>query len=842
MKANEETLILIVEDSLTQAEELRFILEEYRYQVEHALNGEVALQKLDHLEPDIIVSDIMMPGMDGYTFCSIVKSNHKFKHIPVILLTSLSDPRDVIKGLECGADSFLTKPYSEEFLLSRITYFLQNASLRRIDSNDDTAEVLFANQRFTILSSSRQILDILLSTYEDSIRKNEELMETNRTLKLTQDKLTKLNESLERAIRDRTQQLEDSNKHLIEEVIEKKQLAEELQRAQTLLKSSLESPKDMLILSIDKNYRYLYFNNAYKESMKSTYQVNVEIGMNILTCISIEEDRKKSKSYYDKAIGGTPHSTIEEYGGAEKKFFESFYNPTIDQNNEIIGATVFTRDITSRLKTEKALHHSEQQYRNLFEKMEEGFALHEIICNDVGVPVDYRFLEINPAYEVLTGHLAANLIGKTVREVFPETENYWIETYGRVALSGQPAHFENYSRALNKYFHIMAYQPKPGEFATLFFDVTEQKEAQKKLNDSNELNKYLLKTIPFGMDIIDAEGTIQFMNEKLKKIFGEEAIGKKCWEIFRDEKTQCLQCPLKEEIQIGKISTLETSKVLNNRIFQINHTGMKFNGKKAILEIHQDITERKENEKELIQAKEKAEEADRLKTSFLANMSHEIRTPLNSIIGFSELLSDPDIDCGQKNKFAHIINTNGNQLLSIINDIIDFSKIEAGIMYAKYASFDLNKVIHDVFTDFSMKAKEKEIDLIVESPAFEQNIILVSDEHKVRQILTNLVGNALKFTQVGRIKINYLQKDGFIELHVKDSGIGIAPEYCEKIFDRFVQVDASFSKKFGGNGLGLSITKNLVELLGGRIWVESEINIGSTFYFTLPLFDQLAIN
>jgi PAS domain S-box-containing protein len=827
--------ILIVEDSLTQAEELKFILEEYNYTVQHAVNGEIALQMLINNRPDIIISDIVMPGMDGYTFCSTLKSNENYKLIPVILLTSLSDPRDVIKGLECGADSFLIKPYNEEFLIARIRYFIDNAQLRTTQVEDKSPEVLFANQRYTILSSSRQILDILLSTYEDSIRKNEELLEANKNLKIAQEKLFKLNTSLEQTVKLRTQELENTNAQLLEEVVERKQLSEELQRSQLMLKSSLESPKDMIILSIDKNYHYQYFNRTHEMVMKKAYGATIAIGMNILECISNEEDRLKAKMNYDKALYGESHTTIQEYGENEISYYETLYNPTYNNAGEIIGITAFARDITERMKIEEALRQSEEQYRNLFNKMEEGFALHEIIRDENGVPIDYRFLEMNPAFESLTGLNLVDSKGKRVLEVMPETEKFWIDTYGKVALTGQFEHFENYARAIGKYFHVMAYSPAPNQFATFFYDVTEQKNAELKYRESNEFNQSLIKTIPFGMDIVDEEGNVLFLSDNLINTFGQDSVGRKCWQLYRDDKTQCVNCPLLSGIDVGKTSLYETCDVLGGRIFQISHTGMIFNGKKAILEIFQDISERKQNEQELIKAKLRAEESDRLKSSFLANMSHEIRTPLNSIIGFSELLTDPDLEAETQHEFANLINTNGNQLLSIISDIIDISKIETGQVEIKTSTININSFMQNIHKEFSFKANQKGIEFKLSIPENTENILLETDELKLRQVLVNLAGNALKFTNKGEVEMGYSLKNSSVEFFVKDTGIGISAEYHQRIFERFQQVESAFSRKYGGNGLGLPISRSLVELLGGNLRVDSEVNKGSTFYFAIPV-------
>jgi two-component system CheB/CheR fusion protein len=247
-----------------------------------------------------------------------------------------------------------------------------------------------------------------------------------------------------------------------------------------------------------------------------------------------------------------------------------------------------------------------------------------------------------------------------------------------------------------------------------------------------------------------------------------------------------------------------------------------------------DINDRKKMETELLVSKEKAEESDRLKSAFLANMSHEIRTPLNSIIGFSDLLLDPDFGQDQRDEFIRMIGASGNNLLNIINDIIDLSKIESGQISFKISRLSIQKLIGDIQKEYSYRAVEKGIELRLDpSTSNLKDIYFESDELRLKQILINFVGNAIKFTEKGYIEIGFRIEENRIEFYVKDTGIGIPEEYHEKIFERFRQVDSSYTRKYGGNGLGLAISKSLAELLGGEIWMESEVGKGSTFFFTI---------
>jgi PAS domain S-box-containing protein len=247
-----------------------------------------------------------------------------------------------------------------------------------------------------------------------------------------------------------------------------------------------------------------------------------------------------------------------------------------------------------------------------------------------------------------------------------------------------------------------------------------------------------------------------------------------------------------------------------------------------------DITERKNTSDALKLAKEKAEESDRLKTAFLHNISHEIRTPMNAIVGFSALLTEPGLDEASMLSFIDTITQSSNQLLAIINDIIEIANIEAGILKSSKNEIQINLVFQRLFDQFYPVAIEKNIELIKESSLADNEAIILSDNTKFIQILTNLLSNALKFTVKGRIEFGYFLNDRFLNFYVSDTGIGIPENQFQRIFDRFYQVEHMMARHFEGTGLGLSISKAYVELMGGKIWVESEPGKGATFYFSLP--------
>jgi PAS domain S-box-containing protein len=251
-----------------------------------------------------------------------------------------------------------------------------------------------------------------------------------------------------------------------------------------------------------------------------------------------------------------------------------------------------------------------------------------------------------------------------------------------------------------------------------------------------------------------------------------------------------------------------------------------------------DITTIKHFESDLVQAKEKAEESDRLKSAFLANMSHEIRTPMNGILGFSELLKMPGLSGEQQQEYIKIIEKSGARMLNIINDIVDISKIESGLMKVTASETKINEQTEFVNIFFKPQAESKGLQLSFKNGLPDQEANIKTDREKVYAILINLVKNAIKYTFAGSIEFGYFLKTvgkrAELEFYVKDTGIGIPKDRQYAIFERFIQADIADTRAYQGAGLGLSIAKAYVEMLGGKIWVESNEGIGSVFYFTIP--------
>ncbi len=352
----------------------------------------------------------------------------------------------------------------------------------------------------------------------------------------------------------------------------------------------------------------------------------------------------------------------------------------------------------------------------------------------------------------------------------------------------------------------------------------------------------LLESAPEGVVVTDKEGYVLRVNNKFLSIFNyrpEETIGKHIDDLIAPDELKREAGRYTLVVGQGKDLSRETIRQTSDgrRLYvSILATPITTKGgMETFYVIYRDITDRKESEKKLKVAMEKARESDRLKTAFLSNMSHEIRTPLNAIVGFSELMATNDLMHKEKKEYASLISHSSKLLVTLINDIIDVSKIESGqlkIIKKDTRIDELLQSVYDSFENHRLQINREDVKWIYEKGS--EEYCVKTDPSRLRQILTNLLTNAFKFTESGYVKMGYKVEGGFIHFYVKDSGIGIARENIDRIFLRFQQADDSMTRKYGGTGLGLSISQSLVQLLGGTMKVRSEENKGSEFSFRIP--------
>lgn len=388
----------------------------------------------------------------------------------------------------------------------------------------------------------------------------------------------------------------------------------------------------------------------------------------------------------------------------------------------------------------------------------------------------------------------------------------------------------------------------PKGYIYIVNNITSRKKYEQEIIAARETYFNILNSINDGIFITDLNGVILDVNEGVTKMYGytrKELLGATPFDFASKDLNNVEEL---EKIITKTIENGEPSRFLywgqrkNGEVFPkdvIVNKG-KYVGMDVLITVSRDITEVKEFEKELIKAKEKAEENERLKTAFLQNMSHEIRTPLNGILGFSKLLENEHLTKEELKEYTALIQKSGKRLLETINNILDISKIETRQVQIVNKHFSLNELLEDLYSIFENDAIEKNLNLKQNiNPS--QDIILYSDELKLNQILTNLISNAIKFTSKGKVEYGYTLKDNVIEFFVRDTGIGIDESKFEKIFDRFAQVDPTLTRGYEGSGLGLAICKSLVELLNGKIWLQSKVGEGTIFYFIIPINDNTQI-
>ena len=497
---------------------------------------------------------------------------------------------------------------------------------------------------------------------------------------------------------------------------------------------------------------------------------------------------------------------------------------------------------------EEELKRNEAKFRTLTENIPDIVARYD---NEL------RLIYINPAINKITRRHIESFIGKTNKELGMPKEKLalWNESMRYVFQTGKQLIFEFDLRTKEdtSYFSTMLVPEfsENGDINTLLSvtrNISERKRIEIELRKSEERFRDIIFSSADWVWEVDKNLKYTYSSQKVHDLLEaseEEIIGKTPFDFMPEKEANRVATIFSEIVAKRKpIKDLENWNLgkkgeliclLTNGVPVFNDAG-ELNGYRGI---NKNITERKLSEYELIKAKEKAEESDRLKLAFLANMSHEIRTPMNGILGFTDLLLNPDLNSEEKENYIKIVHKSGQRMLNTVNDIIEISKIEAGLVGLKMGVTDINNRIEELIQFFTPGAENKGLTLIIDKLLPAEKKSLYTDQNKLDSILTNLIRNAIKYTPKGTINIGCQFNGPLIEFYIKDSGIGIPKHRQEAIFNRFEQADISDTRAFEGSGLGLAICKSYVEMLGGKIWVESEAGIGSTFYYTIPVISKM---
>jgi PAS domain S-box-containing protein len=670
--------------------------------------------------------------------------------------------------------------------------------------------------------------------------------------------------------------------------------------------------KEIIELDI---FAYYSYAKASDDLEKGLFQQFREVGLNNKTQPEIEVDIKS-------------HNSLHEIMGQK---LSQFKKELLDQENK---------------------------YEILFSSTNSALVVFEPVFNSEGDVFDAKYIDMNANNEAIIGYKKDEVIGRTILEIFPETEDYWFENFDFVVKTKKSFQTDSYYKVLGKHFSLNAFSLDDNTFAISCDDVSAQEILKQKLEESERRYKTIFHESSSIMMLVDPfSGTVVDVNSAALKFYGyskEEIVGMNMNDInilsredlektinlaTKKKKTHFL---FKHRLASGEIRDVEVysgaigangqtllhsvihdvtesreamgevnrlsmaveqspvaiaitnikgdiiycnpkhceltgysndelmganPKILKSGKFSQSDykslwgkilSGEKWNGeffnKKKdgsfywelasiapiknelgeivnYMKIGEDISERKRLENQLSQSILRAEESDKLKNSFLANLSHEIRTPLNGIMGFTNLLLSDGISEEERREYVTYIESSGNQLITMMDDILKISVIEVGQLSVKNSCFSVNDLCVELETYYLAEIKEKGLELIIDCTC--KNIVR-NDRQRVRQVLDNLVRNAIKFTEQGRIALKAECNNNMLLISLEDTGIGIAKHDHQKIFDRFSQVSGFSTRKFDGAGLGLAISKEVIALLGGEIWLESQIGKGTKFTFTIP--------
>jgi PAS domain S-box-containing protein len=504
--------------------------------------------------------------------------------------------------------------------------------------------------------------------------------------------------------------------------------------------------------------------------------------------------------------------------------------------------------LIERKQEEEKLRVSEEKFRLLFQNLNVGFALHEIILNTEGEPCDYRFLEVNPAFEMLTGLKEIELIGKTSKDVLPNSEPYWIEIYGEVALTSKQISFENYSRELKKYYQVSAYSPEPGKFATIFLDITERKQAEEKLQIAHDRIRRFIDANIVGVAIATANGKIIEANDYYLNMLGftqgDLDSGKIDWRaITPPEWLPADENAIKELRKTGTCKAYEKEYVTTKgtRVPVMIADALFPGSEEQIIAFILDITEQKKAEKEILELNQELENRVILRTeqlesankeleAFSYSVSHDLRAPLRHITGFADMLKNNYRE-GLPEKAQHYLDTvigSAEKMGDLIDDLLEFSR--TGRLELKKTTINMKQVVDDALSEVKPLFVNRHI---------EWNIFslpeIYGDYNLLRMVWVNLLHNAAKYTgtrEKAFVRVDYKEENDEFIFFVQDNGVGFDMKYAQKLFGVFQRLHSS--SQFEGTGIGLANVRRIISRHGGRTWAEAELNSGATFYFSIP--------
>lgn len=619
------------------------------------------------------------------------------------------------------------------------------------------------------------------------------------------------------------------------------------------------NPRGQKILGIENNY-VKKINTNIEELLFKIYRAENEE-------IPIEEFPVARAILKKECVINEENIIINKEGNAYNIISNAA--PVLDEKGNVVAGILVFLDVTEHKKRLKQIHESERKYSLLFNSISEGLIFYDAIYSkDKKEIIDFKVSDLNPAYEDIIGLKREQILGKTLREIYKENNisnvDLWVKIYGELTKSGYNTVFYRKFYLPGKMYFVNAFRPRPGTLAIDCRDVTEEKHLEEELIDAKNKFQTISDYANDSIIMADSTGKIIYSNNSSERIFGykyNDIIGSKINRLF-NIRTFSELIDKSHKYSGNTIETVIYKKNKEKIFVEFSVTLMEIKGEYIYVFITRDISQRKKLEQQLFIERKNLEKtvekrteqlnkslismeevnlqllaANKHKTDFLSTMSHELRTPLNAIIGFNHLLNLQYFGPLNEKQFEYInfIGESSKHLLSLINDLLDISKIDTGSVEMNVVNTKIGPIIQEIALLMSSQFKAKSINLNMD---IDDNIKSISvDVTKLKQILINLLANALKFTDIGGSVelIAFKNNNKEIKISIIDSGMGISKEDQEKVFNEFYQTKRAKTRALGGAGIGLALTKRLVELHGGTIGVISEEEKGSEFWFTLPI-------
>jgi len=633
------------------------------------------------------------------------------------------------------------------------------------------------------------------------------------------------------------------------DITERKTVEESLRETVEMLRALVEGMPD-IVMRFDRDGRHLFVSENVVdlvdiEAKQFIGKTHRQLGFPEEMCIFWENAIRKS---FDE---GTPLELEYSFEGRDGQVVNNWrLIPEHDAHGQVESLLSINRDISAQKKAEK-------DYQLLFREMLEGFALHEIICDEEDTPVDYRFLTVNPSFEKMTGLDADKIIGKKVLEVLPDTENYWIETYGRVAMSGEPVHFENYSSELDKYFETTAFRPAPNQFACIVNDITKRKRTEEEIRRKDKQLADISSRLP-GLVFqfiagFDGTRTVSYITGQVEKMLGLDPDPDGFFERF----TAAIHPDHREDFlaEIEETITLKNEWNYEGALLKPSGELVWISGLASPTEttnallydgVIVDISERKVAEEEKNKLQTQLQQAQKMEAigTLAGGIAHDFNNILGAMIGYAEMVREDSPENSQTARDLDKVLTAGNRAKSLVKQILAFSRQNEASMMALKPTTLVKEVIK------LLRSSIPSTITIEQNLARDCNLVF-ADPNQIHQIVMNLCTNAFHAmeTRGGILSITVKNKtvtredlDGepdikpgnFVEFSIRDSGTGIPPEILDKIFDPYFT-----TKEVGkGTGMGLAITHGIVKSYDGFIRCESQVNKGTIFRINLPAWEE----